>query len=140
IRQFFFSSRRRHTRSKRDWSSDVCSSDLSLQQAAELAGISEEEVKLLNASFKQGYTSPNGPHRLLVPVAQAGHFHERLQTATLHKPRKVVASNGQGQYTVQSGDSLSLIAQRFNTTVVALQQANGINNHHILVGQSLTIR
>src|SRR5699024_11310604 len=26
---FFFSSRRRHTRSKRDWSSDVCSSDLS---------------------------------------------------------------------------------------------------------------
>src|SRR5207249_9182060 len=28
-RCFFFSSRRRHTRSKRDWSSDVCSSDLS---------------------------------------------------------------------------------------------------------------
>src|SRR5579885_2939994 len=27
--KFFFSSRRRHTRSKRDWSSDVCSSDLS---------------------------------------------------------------------------------------------------------------
>src|SRR5699024_11592244 len=25
---FVFSSRRRHTRSKRDWSSDVCSSDL----------------------------------------------------------------------------------------------------------------
>src|SRR6266513_4947540 len=25
---FFFSRRRRHTRSKRDWSSDVCSSDL----------------------------------------------------------------------------------------------------------------
>src|SRR5699024_3853911 len=27
----FFSSRRRHTRSKRDWSSDVCSSDLTAQ-------------------------------------------------------------------------------------------------------------
>src|SRR5438105_10023006 len=27
---FFFSSRRRHTRSTRDWSSDVCSSDLPL--------------------------------------------------------------------------------------------------------------
>src|SRR6266536_5695309 len=27
-RLFFFSSRRRHTRSTRDWSSDVCSSDL----------------------------------------------------------------------------------------------------------------
>src|SRR5699024_7942450 len=30
IYNFFFSSRRRHTRSKRDWSSDVCSSDLEL--------------------------------------------------------------------------------------------------------------
>src|SRR5438105_5704987 len=27
---FFFSSRRRHTRSTRDWSSDVCSSDLGM--------------------------------------------------------------------------------------------------------------
>src|SRR5207247_7852353 len=30
---FFFSSRRRHTRSTRDWSSDVCSSDLTLEKA-----------------------------------------------------------------------------------------------------------
>src|SRR2546422_9368163 len=28
---FFFSSRRRHTRCSRDWSSDVCSSDLRIQ-------------------------------------------------------------------------------------------------------------
>src|SRR5690606_40739592 len=28
ISEFFFSSRRRHTRFSRDWSSDVCSSDL----------------------------------------------------------------------------------------------------------------
>src|SRR5216683_5746084 len=31
---FFFSSRRRHTRSDRDWSSDVCSSDLSREAVA----------------------------------------------------------------------------------------------------------
>src|SRR5205807_7360283 len=30
---FFFSSRRRHTRLQGDWSSDVCSSDLSRRQA-----------------------------------------------------------------------------------------------------------
>src|SRR5436309_13708705 len=34
---FFFSSRRRHTRFSRDWSSDVCSSDLNAQA---LAGLS----------------------------------------------------------------------------------------------------
>src|SRR5438105_12635444 len=33
---FFFSSRRRHTRSTRDWSSDVCSSDLSAFSAGSL--------------------------------------------------------------------------------------------------------
>src|SRR2546429_1071266 len=30
LHSFFFSSRRRHTRCSRDWSSDVCSSDLEL--------------------------------------------------------------------------------------------------------------
>src|SRR6266536_4102687 len=34
---FFFSSRRRHTRSTRDWSSDVCSSDLAALEAAQYA-------------------------------------------------------------------------------------------------------
>src|SRR2546422_3535246 len=34
---FFFSSRRRHTRCSRDWSSDVCSSDL-FASAAALSG------------------------------------------------------------------------------------------------------
>src|SRR5436305_11036487 len=34
--RFFFSSRRRHTRCGRDWSSDVCSSDLSAARAAEI--------------------------------------------------------------------------------------------------------
>src|SRR5690606_40836987 len=38
---FFFSSRRRHTRFSRDWSSDVCSSDLSREDALIL-----EEEKL----------------------------------------------------------------------------------------------
>src|SRR5690606_39863928 len=34
----FFSSRRRHTRFSRDWSSDVCSSDLPAENAAPAAG------------------------------------------------------------------------------------------------------
>src|SRR2546422_6335972 len=40
---FFFSSRRRHTRCSRDWSSDVCSSDLQnfrlLDELATVAGL-----------------------------------------------------------------------------------------------------
>src|SRR3712207_7646180 len=36
---FFFSSRRRHTRYWRDWSSDVCSSDLLIAAALALASL-----------------------------------------------------------------------------------------------------
>src|SRR5437762_11321280 len=45
--QFFFSSRRRHTRYIGDWSSDVCSSDLRLPDVSATAGhagIVEEQV------------------------------------------------------------------------------------------------
>src|SRR6266513_4256095 len=44
---FFFSSRRRHTRSKRDWSSDVCSSDLGL------TWFSEQGEKLVYRTARQ---------------------------------------------------------------------------------------
>src|SRR5256884_2872993 len=50
---FFFSSRRRHTRCSRDWSSDVCSSDLNeisiLLLAIELLERREEEAGLRRA-------------------------------------------------------------------------------------------
>ncbi|HLL05385.1 MAG TPA: LysM peptidoglycan-binding domain-containing protein [Myxococcaceae bacterium] len=43
-------------------------------------------------------------------------------------------------YSVRSGDTLSAIAQRFNTTVSKLAQTNGINNpNRILAGQKLAI-
>src|SRR5690606_39278024 len=40
-RSFFFSSRGRHTRFSRDWSSDVCSSDLGKIVAADNTGCSQ---------------------------------------------------------------------------------------------------
>src|SRR5438874_9023754 len=44
---FFFSSRRRHTRSLRDWSSDVCSSDLRLapRRAVIVAHVDSRDVR-----------------------------------------------------------------------------------------------
>src|SRR5690606_39382718 len=41
---FFFSSRRRHTRFSRDWSSDVCSSDLQAQVQLHHLGIDAQEA------------------------------------------------------------------------------------------------
>src|SRR5207247_4114826 len=43
---FFFSSRRRHTRSTRDWSSDVCSSDLGV--AERLNNVSRQPLETVD--------------------------------------------------------------------------------------------
>src|SRR2546429_2407283 len=42
---FFFSSRRRHTRCSRDWSSDVCSSDLEVESFTFLSNDNKYEVE-----------------------------------------------------------------------------------------------
>src|SRR5699024_11862234 len=46
---FFFSSRRRHTRSKRDWSSDVCSSDLNCFPVSHF-NLSNKPISFSNSS------------------------------------------------------------------------------------------
>src|SRR5437870_12691304 len=56
---FFFSSRRRHTRWPRDWSSDVCSSDLSERLYREVPKFSpsREGILLSEHVFKIGRAS-----------------------------------------------------------------------------------
>src|SRR5690349_22404745 len=41
---FFFSSRRRHTRSLRDWSSDVCSSDLTGDGVNDVLALKDADI------------------------------------------------------------------------------------------------
>src|SRR5699024_12173515 len=62
---FFFSSRRRHTISKRDWSSDVCSSDLLYPCISNEAFILLAGVYFLKTSFM--------PHKLLCNFIALSH-------------------------------------------------------------------
>src|SRR5207248_6960829 len=52
-RVFFFSSRRRHTRSYGDWSSDVCSSDLKQFTAASILLLAEQGKLSLDDELKK---------------------------------------------------------------------------------------
>src|SRR2546421_3524229 len=60
---FFFSSRRRHTRSDRDWSSDVCSSDLirsgtyQVPRGGVPEGLTTWEITLPQLLSAQGYST-----------------------------------------------------------------------------------
>lgn len=108
-------------------------SQLDLAQAAELAGVDIDEIYLLNPSFNRWATSPDGPHRLLVPRENARTF-----TAALEKtdPSQRVSWNN---YKVVSGDTLSTIAKRYSTTPSVIQQVNNLNSHIIRIGQRLMI-
>src|SRR5690606_40254867 len=72
---FFFSSRRRHTRFSRDWSSDVCSSDLLSRLRPPLRKASTRKVAAPGVAVREESAEPAGghhPHRPLLrqPVAQ----------------------------------------------------------------------
>src|SRR6266850_6705592 len=57
--EFFFSSRRRHTRLQGDWSSDVCSSDLVLKAGLSSAYVTVDDTGARHAG-KNGYTTQIG--------------------------------------------------------------------------------
>src|SRR2546428_7187001 len=90
---FFFSSRRRHTRSDRDWSSDVCSSDLCVSHRCALqrtCGLDHapralHRKRAVSPDQKQDYPS-------LVPclVARSSHFWD--------------AETKLGDYSIPAGD------------------------------------
>src|SRR5699024_11769276 len=62
---FFFSSRRRHTRSKRDWSSDVCSSDLPRLRLRRRAQLGRERLERLELVIRERRHPPGNAATVL---------------------------------------------------------------------------
>ena len=108
-------------------------SQLDLAQAAELAGVDIDEIYLLNPSYNRWATSPDGPHRLLVPRDHAETF------ATVLKGMDPAKRVSWRNYKVESGDTLSTIAKRYSTTPSVIQQVNNLDSHIIRIGQRLVI-
>src|SRR6266498_2623849 len=118
---FFFSSRRRHTRCGRDWSSDVCSSDLNDRRRIELAYALQfslrgtpvlrygEEIGMGDDLSLKGRDSirtpmqwsflPNGgfstaePDRLVRPVISTGEYgYQKVNVASQrHDPNSLLS-------------------------------------------------
>src|SRR5690606_4475923 len=65
---FFFSSRRRHTRFSRDWSSDVCSSDLALLGVADRVDIVTSTFGKALGGASGGFVS--GPREVVEVLRQ----------------------------------------------------------------------
>jgi membrane-bound lytic murein transglycosylase D len=103
---------------------------INMAVAAELSGITTEEMYALNPAHHRWATDPTGPHFLLVPVESAEAFRQGLLQLTPDQRMRVE------RYEVRPGDTTASIAQRFGTTAQQLQMLNGLDSSAKLVAGS----
>ena len=108
-------------------------SQLDLAQAAELAGISEKTIHQLNPGFKRWATSPEGPHRLVLPLGKTRQF--KRQLAKLPKSERMQWQ----RYRIKKGDSLLRLAKRFHIDVSTIKHLNRLSSNTIRAGKTLML-
>ena len=112
-----------------------CPRDIHMSVVAEAAGTYYKRMKDLNPQIRGAFLS-KGKHRLMVPEAGAEAFAGKLRQAALQVPPEGVPH----VYRVKSGDSLSIIASRFNVRLSDLLRWNGLDARKVIVpGQTLVI-
>ena len=108
-------------------------SQIDLALAAELAEMDVERLYEYNPAFNRWATAPDGPHRLLLPYENAEIFKANL--ALLPDEERVQWK----RHKIKSGETLSHIAVKYNTTVKELRKINSIRGNNIRAGQHLLI-
>ena len=108
-------------------------SQIDLATVAKLSGLSIAEVYTLNPGFNRWATDPDGPHRLLIPVAKAAQFKQGL--VALPASERLTWK----KHTIREGESLNRIAARYQTSVSALKQTNRLRGDLIRAGRALLI-
>ena len=106
---------------------------ISLAKAAEMAGISLNEMMLLNPGFMRHATDPAGPHHLLVPAESEAAFRQSL--AALPADERMLWATHQ----VSRGETLTAIARRYGVSVASLREANAVDGTALEVGQELKV-
>ena len=112
-----------------------------LGEAADLAGITRDDMFALNPAFNRMTTPPNGPHRLLLPVEQVEPFRAALasEESAQRVAATAVAPPPEVQHRVRRGDSLTLISRQYGVPVETLRQANNLRGSVIHPGETLVI-
>ncbi len=108
-------------------------SQIDLAMAAEMADITISELYRLNPGFNRWATDPDGPHSLLLPADKIDGFKEKLAKTELKDRLRWQ------RYVVSKGDTLSVIAQKYDTTPGAIKTLNKLDSNIIRIGQALLV-
>ena len=103
-----------------------------LELLARWSDSSVETIRLLNPCFR-AYSTPDRVANVVVPLGTADNILSQLASTPADQLATV------SDYLVRSGDTLSAIAVRFDTSVADLRNRNGLTSNRIRIGQRLVV-
>jgi membrane-bound lytic murein transglycosylase D len=108
-------------------------SQFDLALIAQWTNLSIDEIYSFNPGLKRWATPETLPYTILLPVDVVDDF---IETLSNQKNRPKVSWT---RYKVKEGDSLSVIAQNFNTTINQIQSVNDIKGNLIRANSYLIV-
>ena len=108
-------------------------SQIDLDKAAQMAGISVNEIYYLNPGCTRWATDPNGDHTIIIPADKIDEFEANL--AKLPPDERISWET----YTVKPGDNLNKVANKLHVSTSLLQKVNELKNHILHAGRVLLV-
>ncbi|MCL5272503.1 MAG: transglycosylase SLT domain-containing protein [Gammaproteobacteria bacterium] len=108
-------------------------SQIDLNHAASLAGISVKELTQLNPGYNRWATAPYKPFTLLIPIAKVTQFYFNLSHSPIEKRVSWT------KHLVLPSDSLQSIARQYHTTVTLIKKLNRLSEQLLRPNQVLLI-
>jgi membrane-bound lytic murein transglycosylase D len=106
---------------------------LDLSLAAELAGITIDEIYELNPGFHRWATDPAGPHFLLLPRDTADAFRRNLDLLSSDERVRV------SLHKVRQGETIASIAKKYKTQAIVIRDMNSLGNDLLMVGAEIRV-
>jgi len=95
--------------------------------------LNKDEFYKLNASFNRWATSPDGPHRLVVPISKANNVNEYIDS--LPKDLKIRWK----KHYLQRGDTLYDLSRKYKVSISAIKSINNMRTSRLRAGKTILI-
>lgn len=95
--------------------------------------LNKDEFYKLNASFNRWATSPDGPHRLVIPISKADNvsaYIDSLPTNLKIRWKK---------HHLQSGDTLYDLSRKYKVSISAIKSINNMRTSRLRAGKTILI-